>query len=183
MPTASTVRSRFEVLEGKRTIAKQANYAAVSSGSTLSAGRQYIRRVGKTGGARSASTYVQEPSVSFSALIKNLERLGRLDNNWNGYGAPAPTDAATFAARLILEQISTMEIALFPSRLVASAEGGVAVCFFHNGRHADIECLNSGETLCVRKDLSTMVTEIHQIDIHSFELDDCLRAISDFLGN
>jgi|ERR1700722_15064358 hypothetical protein len=38
---------------------------------------------------------------------------------------------------------------LVPSRVVASAEGGVGVCFVAGNNYADIECLNTGEILGV----------------------------------
>ena len=40
-------------------------------------------------------------------------------------------------------------VPLVPTRIVPSAEGGIAVCFVHGDRYADLECLNSGEILAV----------------------------------
>jgi hypothetical protein len=39
--------------------------------------------------------------------------------------------------------------AALPSRITASLDGGVAICFVAGDRYADIECLNDGQILAV----------------------------------
>jgi len=39
-----------------------------------------------------------------------------------------------------------------PSKVVASADGGVAICIMQGAKYSDIECLNSGEILAVNSD-------------------------------
>lgn len=39
--------------------------------------------------------------------------------------------------------------AALPSRITASLDGGVAICFVVGDRYADIECLNDGQVLAV----------------------------------
>ena len=58
-----------------------------------------------------------------------------------------PASAATTWARLFLQAFRKDE--LIPTRVVASAEGGVAICFVNGKKYADIECLNTGVILGV----------------------------------
>lgn len=62
-------------------------------------------------------------------------------------GAEAPTDMAMEWAQLVFDQLIRAE--LLPTKVVASAEGGVAYCFVAGDKYADIECLNSGALLGV----------------------------------
>jgi hypothetical protein len=63
-------------------------------------------------------------------------------------GCTAPPSALTLTcARAILGQLETE--ALEPTRVVASSEGGVAICFVSGDKYSDIECLNSEEILGV----------------------------------
>lgn len=73
-----------------------------------------------------------------------------------------PGEKAKNWAWLVLQQLGEDEF--LPAKIVASAEGGVAVCFVEGDKYADIECLNSGEILGVisnRRDRPT-VWEIEQ---------------------
>lgn len=58
-----------------------------------------------------------------------------------------PNDAAIQWARFALQQFE--EDSLIPTRVVASAEGGVAICFVDGNKYADIECFNTGGILGV----------------------------------
>ena len=62
-------------------------------------------------------------------------------------GAEKPSDYAIAWASTMLEQLLIDELP--PTRVVASAEGGVAICFVNGDKYADIEFLNSGEILGV----------------------------------
>lgn len=61
--------------------------------------------------------------------------------------AERPADMAVGWAWVVIQQL--IEDELVPTKVVASAEGGVAVCFVVGDKYADIECLNSGEILGV----------------------------------
>lgn len=77
-------------------------------------------------------------------------------------GGERPGEAAKNWAWLVLQQLGDDD--LIPAKVVASAEGGVAVCFVDGDKYADIECLNSGEILGVisnRRD-RPVVWEIEQ---------------------
>lgn len=61
--------------------------------------------------------------------------------------AERPDDIAVRSAWGVIQQLAYDE--LLPTNVVASAEGGVAICFVVDDKYADIECLNSGEILGV----------------------------------
>lgn len=61
--------------------------------------------------------------------------------------AEPPVALAVSWAWVVIQQLIDDE--LIPTKVVASAEGGVAVCFVVGDKYADIECLNSGEILGV----------------------------------
>jgi hypothetical protein len=62
-------------------------------------------------------------------------------------GAEPPSEMAVTWAQLVVQQLETEGFS--PTRIVASAEGGIGVCFVAGGNYADIECLNSGAILGV----------------------------------
>lgn len=82
-------------------------------------------------------------SAAHSAKLKALES----DRSLLPFGAPPPSDIALLFARVVLDYLK--ELDLSPDRVIASAEGGVALCFEEGERYADIECLNTGEILGV----------------------------------
>jgi hypothetical protein len=62
-------------------------------------------------------------------------------------GAERPSDGTIAWASAMLEQLLVDEFP--PTRVVASAEGGVAICFVNGNKYADVEFLNTGEILGV----------------------------------
>lgn len=67
--------------------------------------------------------------------------------------AEGPSSKTIAWASRILQHLQDMELA--PTRVVASAEGGAAICFVKGNKYSDLECLNTGEILGVvsnRKD-------------------------------
>jgi len=85
-------------------------------------------------------------SVGFAAQYSKLRSLATQQSLWPK-GSAGPSAWAIKEAREILEQLQTEN--LLPARVVASAEGGVALCFVRGDKYADIETLNSGEILGV----------------------------------
>src|SRR5689334_12172345 len=90
-----------------------------------------------------AEAPLREPSV----LLRQLEELGKLDVNWDSYGAEPPSDEVIDSAWSLLALCSIQ--GLTPYRVVPSAEGGVGICFASERRYADIEFLNTGDILAV----------------------------------
>lgn len=62
-------------------------------------------------------------------------------------GAEPPTLHAVAWAQLVLQQLELDDV--LPTRVVASVEGGIGICFVDGNKYADIECLNSGAILGV----------------------------------
>lgn len=65
-------------------------------------------------------------------------------------GAQAPSGYACDWASIMLQRLQRER--LLPTRVVASAEGGVAICFIDGNKYADVEFLNTGEILGVTSD-------------------------------
>src|ERR1700722_7664527 len=61
------------------------------------------------------------------------------------YGAEGPRQEAIFWASQVLSRLE--DDMMRPSRIVASADGGVAVCFVKGDLYAHIECFNDGMIL------------------------------------
>jgi hypothetical protein len=76
-------------------------------------------------------------------LESKLEPLYNLDDNWDSYGAPAPSPQTLAFVRRILAWLEHPSYR--PSGIIASAEGGVALCFVRGDKYGHVEILNSGE--------------------------------------
>lgn len=84
----------------------------------------------------------------FDQAWTRLQELANLGPNWDSYGAKAPNDEARNTAERVLTLLSALSVS--PTRVVASSEGGVGICFVHEDRYADIECFNTGEIVAAR---------------------------------
>jgi hypothetical protein len=85
-------------------------------------------------------------SKQFAPYFAKLDQLVS-DKTLLVEGADSPSSAAIARARLMLRQFEVE--ALEPTKVVASVEGGVGICFVDGDKYADIECFNSGEILGV----------------------------------
>jgi hypothetical protein len=74
-------------------------------------------------------------------LIQQMTGLSKLEQGWDSYGAMPPNKWALGAALRFL--ISGGATDLLPARVLASAEGGVALRFVFEEKRALIEFLNS----------------------------------------
>lgn len=95
----------------------------------------------------SSDTTVQDQRPPWSL---DLDQLATLTNDWDGYGALAPNATAIDNARRVAEWLMQNERAL--DRVVASAEGGVAVYVKNGPRYGSAECLNDGSVVCGASD-------------------------------
>ena len=82
----------------------------------------------------------------FDAHFSKLKALVTDRSLWSDEAAP-PSEFASQWAQLVLQQLQAESLS--PTRVVASAEGGIAVCFVDGSKYADIECLNSRTILGV----------------------------------
>jgi len=87
---------------------------------------------------------VHRKSEDFQNKLRAMESL---ENNWDTYGAEAPSIATISNAIDLLVRME--HVNFLPSDVLASSEGGVALSFKSATRYADIEFLNSGEVLAV----------------------------------
>jgi hypothetical protein len=84
----------------------------------------------------------------FSQAERQLHELARRGPNWDSYGAEPPNDSAFSTDGKIVAMLRSMSVP--PTRIVASSEGGVGICFVREDRYADFECFNTGEIVAVR---------------------------------
>jgi hypothetical protein len=96
----------------------------------------------------------------FAVHYAKLKKIANDSSLWAS--DDAPSQSAITWAYLVIHRFEAM--GLVPSKVVASAEGGTAVCFVDGGRYADIESLNSGAILGVLSDKHSQpfVWEIEQ---------------------
>ena len=102
----------------------------------------------KTPEGASTNTYVVPDSIEdeFDKHFKKLEELRRTPSLVPS-GAEAPSTSVIEGACDIL-CVFQMN-GLVPTRVVASAESGVAICFVQGDNYSDVEYLNTGEILGV----------------------------------
>ena len=102
----------------------------------------------ESGSAATATGYyeagVAGPDL-FSEHETRLAVIEHLHRNWDGRGSEAPAALAVALAREALAVLRALNFC--PTKITASAEGGVGISFVHGARHAAIEFLNSGEVL------------------------------------
>lgn len=118
---------------------------------------------------------------SLAKFLADIESLRGLPHDWNGYGSERPNETAIYNARSVLMALADSELALFPDRVVPSAEGGIAICFVADERYADIECFNSGDAAGVVKTFDMTIFDVFSIDIQH-GAGEVLSKISDFLA-
>jgi hypothetical protein len=89
-----------------------------------------------------------ETSGLFAVHYKAVQAMASLREGWDTYGASAPTAIARDNAVRVLDRLLSKN--LTPSKVLPSAEGGVAISFTASSRrYADIECFNSGDILAI----------------------------------
>ena len=80
---------------------------------------------------------------AFYRLDAELSGLKSMTEDWDTYGASRPNEEAIESAGAVLGSLQR-EGLLVPTKLLASAEGGVGICFVEGSRYAHIEILNEG---------------------------------------
>ncbi|MEX0702321.1 MAG: hypothetical protein WD069_09520 [Planctomycetales bacterium] len=89
------------------------------------------------------------PAADWSGILIRANSLLFLADNWDGYGAPAPNERASSVLRLGLSYL--IERNLFPTAVLPTAEGGIAMTFRSGERFASIEFLNDGDIVALMK--------------------------------
>lgn len=88
----------------------------------------------------------QYADKGFDHHFAKLQSLPKDRSLWPT-GSAAPATHTQARAWLMLRDLESQEFP--PTRVVASAEGGVAICFIRGDKYADVEFLNTGEILGV----------------------------------
>jgi|HubBroStandDraft_6_1064221.scaffolds.fasta_scaffold174510_2 hypothetical protein len=94
--------------------------------------------------ARSTSKFLQLQDT-YQELRSSLDACAALADNWDSYDAAKPTRHSIEAADKFLT--SLFAELFMPSRVIPSAEGGVAVYFSSGNRTAYVEYRNSREVI------------------------------------
>jgi hypothetical protein len=89
--------------------------------------------------------------LRLQVLKDKLDRARSLKSGWDSYGAPAPNGLTIDRASEGL-RISRLRRNL-PSTVVASAEGGIALCWDSRSKHAYIEYTNDASVVLAMYDL------------------------------
>jgi hypothetical protein len=79
----------------------------------------------------------------FAEARQRLRATASVDRGWDTYGAEAPNDTARTLAAKILDALEADSLP--PSRVMPSAEGGIAISFVEGENRAEIEIYNTGE--------------------------------------
>jgi hypothetical protein len=118
--------------------------------------------------------------IIFAEHLSKLE-LMRTDSKLWPAGAPAPSLEAIQKAQTILLRFVFAHSMLMPNKIVATAEGGVALCFIDGNKYSDIECLNGGAILGVttnRRDRPI----VWEVDKSVAGIDNAATRIRKFIG-
>jgi len=107
--------------------------------------------------ARADGVLPEKPSASattieyagFASHFSKLRRLQTEPSLWP-VDAERPSTESLAWAQAVLRQLVGRHLS--PTRIVASVEGGTAICFVDGKKYADIESLNSGVILGVLSD-------------------------------
>lgn len=139
---------------------------------------------------RNEQSAAQQLNVSISALIRRLFELQNLSENWDSYGAQAPSKAVLERIRKIiamlwhkpllatLDRESRFGVA---SDIVPSAQGGAALVFTKREKCAYIEVLNSGGAIIALDD-SKSDPYLAMVDVSESGLTHSLAQIRTFLS-
>ncbi len=100
-------------------------------------------------GVRTGGSVITENSNKFSSYYDHLVELSKDRSLWADEDA-APSSESVATARCVLQQLE--EVDMPPSKVVATVDSGVAICFVRDARYADIEATSTGEVLGVLSD-------------------------------
>jgi len=106
---------------------------------------------------------IQPSPQTQGSLEEWRQRVNRLGERTSEAGAEDETPNALAMARAqeVLGVLADEDLS--PTHTVASAEGGVALCFIEGGKYADIECLNTGNVLASTSD-GTSRPDVWEVD-------------------
>jgi len=125
----------------------------------------------------STSRFLQTES-QYQKLRSNIVFCSHLNDDWNSYGAEKPTVRTIQAVNRLL---SRLHIEFFlPTRVIPSAEGGVAAYFSADDKTSYLEYRNSGEVILAMYDRQSepVIFELSESDADESR---ALSLIRDYL--
>jgi hypothetical protein len=96
--------------------------------------------------AQTSEYYANTFDKQFATHFAKLKALGTERALWPD-GAERPSQSALTLGYVVLRQF--LHNNFLPTRVVASAEGGIAICFVCGDKYSDVECFNTGTVLGV----------------------------------
>lgn len=101
-----------------------------------------------TDGGRPGIHHSRRLPLGLTQALEEISALRSIEDNWNGYGSPAPTLQAINAARDLAVRLFARSLS--PDTATAAGEGGVAFTFLlPAGRQLTIESTNEDDFLVV----------------------------------
>jgi len=125
-------------------------------------------------------TFLDERREWLIEAYKKLSQFASLKDDWDSYGAEAPSQWSVDSTRNVLRILAEEDFE--PTSIDASAEGGVCLSFQHGERYGDVECFNSREILAVMS-AGGDATEVWEIKDLNRELRTTLCKIRMFVGH
>ena len=95
---------------------------------------------------------------------RELDRLKKLQEDWDGYGAAPPNTTAIELAKTVVREFAAAKLRQF--RVEPSVEEGICISFRRGDIYADIETFNSGEVVAAFSDGkgTPLVREVESTD-------------------
>src|SRR5262245_54926616 len=92
----------------------------------------------------------ENEGIPGATWAEKFSRISRLQEGWNGYTAPAPTETAVLLARSFIDMLVREKYE--PRRLAPSVVGGVGVTQRKGKRSVYVEIYNDGRVLALFSD-------------------------------
>jgi hypothetical protein len=116
----------------------------------------------------------------YQGAHQKLVGLGRLQQDWDGYGSESPSDTSVYLATRILEVLKS--IGLEPARILALADGGIGFYFSKASGYAGLECTNTGEVALILKGATPRQVETSLVSTEDIELRIALERVQAFVA-
>jgi len=167
MPTIALPIKR--VFSEPRHVREEITWPSGSSSKILTFFKHSIAEAGST------SKFLQI-AKTYQELRSSLDACATLADNWDSYGAAKPAKHSIEAADRFLQGLFA---ALFmPSRVIPSAEGGMAVYFSSDNKTAYMEYRNSGEVILAMFDdhSEPIIVELAENDADEYRALSLIRS-------
>jgi len=117
--------------------------------------------------------------ADWTIIFGDLIDCSDLDEGWNGYSAPAPSDTAISNARVFLAVMQ--EFGHLPTRVAPSAVGGIGITSRRRSRKVYVEFFNNGLISGLFANDATQSMFTQKIDKTPEDFDDVISGIEEYL--